>query len=137
MSSGDENPQPAGTASWAHKTCQALGLTSFMSSTLDTKILCLQRFIRLFAFGASTLILASYLGALGTSDDLIGLFMTLTLVGDVFISFLLALVADKLGRRNILGLGALLMCGSGVVFASFGNYWVLLAAAILGVITPR
>lgn len=108
-----------------------------MSSTLDTKILCLQRFIRLFAFGASTLILASYLGALGTSDDLIGLFMTLTLVGDVFISFLLALVADKLGRRNILGLGALLMCGSGVVFASFGNYWVLLAAAILGVITPR
>lgn len=108
-----------------------------MFSTLDTKILCLQRFIRLFAFGASTLILASYLGALGTSDDLIGLFMTLTLIGDVFISFLLALVADKLGRRNILGLGALLMCGSGVVFATFGNYWILLVAAILGVITPR
>lgn len=137
MPSEDDSSQASPQASWAHKTYQALGLTSFWSSTLDTKILCLQRFIRLFAFGASTLILASYLGALGASDDFIGLFMTLTLIGDVFISFLLALIADKLGRRNILGLGALLMCGSGVVFATFGNYWVLLVAAILGVITPR
>lgn len=132
----EPHPSPS-PASWRHKASEALGLTSFISSSRDTKILCLQRFVRLFAFGASTLILASYLSALGTSDDLIGLFMTLTLVGDVFISFLLALVADRLGRRNVLGLGALLMCASGIVFATSGNYWVLLAAAIFGVITPR
>ncbi|KAJ3474777.1 hypothetical protein NLG97_g9700 [Lecanicillium saksenae] len=62
--------------------------------------------------------------------------MTLTLVGDVVISFFLTLFADKLGRKAILSLGAVLMAGSGIVFALFSNYWVLLLAAILGVISP-
>lgn len=127
----------AAKTSWARKVCQRLGLAVLVESSPDTKILCLQRFIRLSAFGSSTLILASYLGALGFSNDLVGLFMTLTLVGDVFISLLLALVADKIGRRKILGLGAILMSGSGIVFAASENYWVLLTAAIFGVITPR
>jgi predicted MFS family arabinose efflux permease len=42
-----------------------------------------------------------------------------------------------LGRKAILALGALLMAASGVVFGLSGNYWVLLAAAIFGVISPR
>lgn len=114
-----------------------LGLVTLYSSPADTKILILQRFVRLFAYGGSTLILASYLSDLGISDARIGLFMTLTLVGDVFISFLLTLVADGLGRRWILVLGAALMSVAGVVFALSGNYWVLLAGAIVGVISPR
>lgn len=63
--------------------------------------------------------------------------MTLTLVGDVVISFLLTLLADALGRKAILALGAFLMVGSGIVFALSQNYYLLLAAAILGVISPR
>ena len=63
--------------------------------------------------------------------------MTLTLVGDVVISFLLTLFADAMGRKAVLALGSLLMTGSGVVFALFGNYWMLLGAAVLGVISPR
>lgn len=113
-----------------------VGLTAFYQSTADTKLLCLQRFIRLFAYGNSTLILALYLSALGISDARIGLFMTLTLVGDVLISFCLTLFADGLGRKFTLALGAVLMSASGIVFAVTGNYWVLLAAAILGVISP-
>ena len=116
---------------------EEIGITSLLASSFDTKILCLQRFVRLFAYGASTLILATYLADLGISEEFIGLFMTLTLVGDVFISFWLTLIADNLGRRKILALGALLMAASGVVFALFENYWILLAAAVLGVITPR
>lgn len=114
-----------------------LGLSSLFQAPLDTKILCLQRFIRLFAYGASTLILATYMSELGHDSALIGLFMTLTLVGDVVMSFCLTLVADQVGRRRILALGAALMVGSGIVFAVSENYYVLLAAAILGVITPR
>jgi hypothetical protein len=114
-----------------------LGLTTLYRAPADTKILILQRFVRLFAYGGSTLILASYLSDLGVSDARIGLFMTLTLVGDVFISFLLTLVADQLGRRYILVLGAALMSVAGVVFGLSGNYWVLLAGAIVGVISPR
>lgn len=113
-----------------------LGLISLYNSPTDTKLLCSQRFVRLFAYGGSTLILASYLSSLGISDDRIGLFMTLTLVGDVVISFFLTLFADRLGRKAVLLLGSALMCGSGVVFALSGNYWVLLLAAVLGVISP-
>jgi MFS family permease len=114
-----------------------IGLVTLYRARADTQILILQRFVRLFAYGGSTLILASYLSALGNANTRIGLFMTLTLVGDVFISFLLTLVADGLGRRAILVLGAVLMSVSGVVFALSGNFWVLLAAAIVGVISPR
>ena len=114
-----------------------LGLFSIYNSPTDTKLLCLQRFVRLFAYGLSTLILVLYLSSLGISDAHIGLFMTLTLLGDVGISFVLTLFADGLGRRRILALGAFLMSASGVVFAVSGNYWVLVAASIIGVISPR
>jgi predicted MFS family arabinose efflux permease len=114
-----------------------LGLVSLYHCKPDVKLLCLQRFVRLFAYGSSTLILVSYLEALGISKTRIGLFMTLTIAGDVCISFFLTLFADGIGRKAVLALGAVLMVGSGVVFALFENYYVLLAAAIFGVISPR
>ncbi len=119
------------------RVLEELGLVSLWSSTVDTKLLCIQRFVRLFAYGGSTLILVAYLAALDNSKTKIGLFMALTLVGDTMISFFLTLFADALGRKAILALGALLMSMAGVVFALFGNYWVLLFAAIIGVISPR
>lgn len=118
------------------KVAEEFGVFSIAQSSRDTKLLCLQRFTRLFAYGGSTLILALYLSSVGTSDARIGLFMTLTLLGDVVISFLLTLVADGLGRRRILILGAALMSASGIIFALSGNYWVLVAASIFGVISP-
>ncbi|KAM0457988.1 hypothetical protein ACHAPV_001355 [Trichoderma viride] len=113
-----------------------LGLVSLFHSPVDVKLLCLQRFVRLFAYGGSTLVLVPYLQALGISKTNIGLFMTLTLVGDVCISFMLTIVADGLGRKAVLSMGALMMVGSGVTFALCQNYWILLAAAIFGVISP-
>ncbi|KAL2840822.1 major facilitator superfamily domain-containing protein [Aspergillus pseudodeflectus] len=118
------------------KASQELGLISLWHSPRDAKFLCAQRFVRFFAYGGSTLVLASYLSALGISDDRIGLFMTLTLVGDVAISFFLTLFADSIGRRAVLALGSALMVGSGVIFGLVGNFWILLAAAVLGVISP-
>lgn len=119
------------------KVLDEFGLVSLWSSTIDTKLLCIQRFVRLFAYGGSTLILVAYFTALGISEAKSGLFMTLTLVGDTLISFILTLFADALGRKAILALGASLMALSGVVFALSGNYWILLLAAIVGVISPR
>ncbi|GAB7352711.1 hypothetical protein MBLNU459_g3067t2 [Dothideomycetes sp. NU459] len=113
-----------------------VGLISLYHSPLDTKLLCLQRFVRFLAYGGSTLILATYLSELGNSDGQIGLFMTLTLVGDVVISFLLTLFADGLGRKAVLAVGSLLMAASGVVFGYSDNFLALLFAAILGVISP-
>lgn len=119
------------------RVLEELGLISIFNSSLDTKLLCIQRFVRLFAYGGSTLILVSYLSALGISNSRTGLFMTLTAIGDVLISFFLTLCADALGRKAILALGAGLMAASGVIFALSDNYWVLLMAAIFGVISPR
>lgn len=119
------------------KALDEFGLVSLWSSTIDTKLLCTQRFVRLFAYGGSTLILVAYFTELDIPKAKSGLFMTLTLVGDTLISFLLTLFADALGRKAILALGAILMSLSGVVFALSGNFWILLLAAIVGVISPR
>ncbi|KAI0382140.1 MFS general substrate transporter [Hypomontagnella monticulosa] len=118
------------------RALEELGLVSMYASSGDVKLLCLQRFVRMFAYGVSTLILVAYLDALSIPKTEIGLFMTLTLVGDICISFFLTLFADALGRRAVLALGALLMTASGVVFALSGSYWVLLVAAVVGVISP-
>lgn len=114
-----------------------LGLLSIWNSPLDVKLLCIQRFVRLFAYGATTLVLVLYLSELGISDQQIGVFMTLTLFGDVVISLFLTMFADRIGRKDVLALGAVMMTGSGIAFGLSGNYWVLLAAAIFGVISPR
>ena len=128
--------EAASTKSLAARILDELGLLNLYECSRDVKLLIVQRFVRLFAYGGSTLILASYLAALGTSEARIGLFMTLTLVGDVAISFVMTLFADALGRRAVLALGAALMVVSGIAFGLSGNYWVLLAAAIVGIISP-
>lgn len=132
-----ESIEPQPTRSTTRKVLGELGLMSLYQSHASVKLLCTQRFVRLFAHGASTLVLVSFLRELGISTTHIGLLMTLTLAGDVAISFLLVLFADGVGRRVTLAIGALLMAGSGVVFALCINYWLLLAAAIFGVISPR
>ncbi|KAH0564770.1 hypothetical protein GP486_001840 [Trichoglossum hirsutum] len=107
--------------SWTYRE---LGLATLASAPRDTNLLFASRFVRMFAYGSSTLILALYFSALGHSDPEIGLFMTLTLLGDVFISLLLALCADALGRRKMLMLGGLMMAGS--VTPPTLDRWVLL-----------
>jgi hypothetical protein len=78
---------------------------------------------------------ALFFAELKFSDQRIGLFMTLTLVGDVILGIVLTMVADRVGRRKIILTGSLLMIMSGTVFALFENFWILLAAAVLGVIS--
>ncbi|RYF35716.1 MAG: MFS transporter, partial [Cytophagaceae bacterium] len=111
-----------------------VGISTLAHASRDVHILLLTRGIRMFAYGSSTLVLALYFAELGLSDTKIGLFMTLTLIGDVGLSLLLTLVADSLGRRKILVVGGVLMAVSGVVFAIATNYWLLLLVAVVGVI---
>lgn len=61
--------------------------------------------------------------------------MTLTLLGDVFLGTFLTLIADRIGRRRVLIGGSVLMMLSGAAFAMFENFWILLLASILGVIS--
>ena len=111
------------------------GIASVWTTGKDAWLLILSRCCRMFAYGANSLILALFFSSLKFSDFYIGLFMTLTLAGDVLLSLLLTLVADKVGRRKILILGSFLMMTSGTIFALFENFWVLLFAAVIGIIS--
>lgn len=111
------------------------GLASVLSTGADAWIIILARSCRMFAYGASALVLALFFAELDVSDERIGLFMTLTLAGDVGLSLLLTLVADHVGRRRTLMFGSVLMIMSGTTFALCENYWLLLVAAVAGVIS--
>lgn len=120
-----------------NRMSKEIGILTLIHAPRDTHLLCLQRFVRMYAYGASALILALFLTGLGVSDERVGAFMTATLLGDVVISLVLTVFADALGRRKILVVGSALMTTSGVVFALAGNFWLLVAASIIGVISPR
>lgn len=111
------------------------GLRSVYATGPDAWLLIISRCCRMFAYGSSSLVLALFFAELNVSDEHIGLFMTLTLAGDVVLSLLLTLVADKVGRRRTLLAGSVLMILSGTTFALCENYWVLLLAAVVGVIS--
>ena len=117
---------------WLYKE---FGLSSLTATGSDAILIILGRCVRMFAYGATSLIIALFFSALSFPDERIGLFMTLTLLGDVLLSLFLTLVADRVGRRRILLTGAALMVVSGSVFAYFENFWILLLAAVLGVIS--
>jgi MFS family permease len=107
-----------------------------ITSTPDVRLLFITRFVRMFAYGFLSVLLAVYLSKLGLSDTKIGLLLTLTLVGDIAVSLWLTTTADRFGRRRTLVIGALLMLMAGIVFALTKNFAVLLIAATIGVISP-
>lgn len=111
------------------------GVASVYHTGRDAWLLIFGRSCRMFAYGANALIIALFFSALDFSDYQIGLFMTLTLLGDVLLSLFLTLVADRVGRRRILFAGASLMVISGAVFVISENFWLLLFAAVVGVIS--
>ncbi|HYK39568.1 MAG TPA: MFS transporter [Candidatus Eremiobacteraceae bacterium] len=102
----------------------------------DAVVLLLTRFLRLFAYGALSVVLVFYLVSLGLTESRVGLLLTLTLAGDIAISLLLTTRADRMGRRRTLIVGAILMAGAGIAFASTRNLLFLLIAGTIGVISP-
>src|SRR4051794_24859667 len=92
--------------------------------------------MRMFAYGALSVVLALYLAQMGLSGEQIGLLIAATLVGDAAISLTLASIADRLGRRRMLLLGTGLMVFAGAVFALTNNIAVLVFAAVVGTISP-
>jgi MFS family permease len=102
----------------------------------DVRILFATRGLRLFAYGAVSVLLALHLAALGFGAARVGLLLTLALAGDTAVSLALATGADRIGRRRTLAIGALLMLFAGVAFAAGGGFAWLAAAATLGVLSP-
>jgi MFS family permease len=102
----------------------------------DAAVLFATRFTRLFAYGALSVILVFYLVSLGLTEAQVGILLTLTLAGDIAISLLLTTRADRIGRRRMLIVGAILMAAAGVAFASTKNLIFLIIAGTIGIISP-
>ena len=102
----------------------------------DGRIFFATRITRLFAYGFLAVVLSLYLIEAGLNEAQIGALLTLTLVGDTLISLWITTNADRIGRKRMLLAGAGLMIFAGVLFAITRNFWLLLIAATIGVISP-
>jgi MFS family permease len=102
----------------------------------DIALLFTARSVRMFGYGLLAVVMVLYLEALGLSGVEIGLLLSLTLLGDAAISLWLTVHADRLGRRRVLVVGAILLLAAGLVFAATPVFAVLLVAATVGVISP-
>jgi MFS family permease len=90
----------------------------------------------MFGYGFLSVVLVLYLEHVGLTKVQIGLLLTLTLIGDTIISLWITTNADRIGRRRMLIIGAILMLFAGVLFATTRNFVFLLIAATIGVISP-
>lgn len=91
-------------------------------------LLFVTRFMRLFAYGALSVVLVLYLNSIGLSESRTGILLTLTLAGDTLVSLWLTTRADRIGRRRVLRIGALLMAAAGLILslcAVRASMWVL------------
>ena len=104
--------------------------------TSDGWLLFATRSIRLFAYGGLSVVLVLYLVSLGLTESNVGLLLTSTLLGDTLISLYLTTQADRIGRRRMLIVGAVLMAAAGLVFGFTTRMWVLVVAGTIGVISP-
>ncbi len=113
-----------------------MGYNFSMKMTPDIRLLFSTRMVRLFAYGFLSVVLVLYLAETGLGEGQIGLLLTLTLVGDTAISLWITTNADRLGRRRMLVAGSVLMIFAGSLFILTRNFYVLLLAAMIGVISP-
>ena len=102
----------------------------------DGRLLFATRTARLYAYGFLSVVLVLYLTQLGLSEEKIGLLLSLTLVGDTLISLWITTHADSIGRKRMLQVSAILMLFSGIAFVMTRNFYLLLLAATIGVISP-
>lgn len=112
-------------------------LQTIEQTSTDIRLLWFSVFVRMIAFGITNQVLTLYLKSLGISESKIGIFMSLTMIGDSILSYFLTWNANSFGIRRVMRIGSFLMFACGFVFASgIANFHILLTAAILGVISP-
>ncbi|KAJ3196004.1 hypothetical protein HK101_010420 [Irineochytrium annulatum] len=126
-----------------------LGLAPVLRLPASCRLLFLTRALRLLSYGAIGIVLVLYVKRLGLSDTALGLFLTVTLLGTALASLAVTAMADRVGRKRMLVMGASGMMVAGFGFACLpegaGDGWgvggwlglvCMTALGVLGVISP-
>ena len=106
------------------------------STTADSHRLIATRAFRGFADGIISILLPSYLTALGLSATQIGIVLFGTLLGSASITLCAGFVARRLGYRRLLLGASLLMLSTGLLFTYVRSFWPLLVVAFIGTLNP-
>jgi len=94
------------------------------------------RALRGFADGLVSVLLATYLTALGLSPFQIGAVITGTLIGSAALTLGVGLSAHRLPLRSLLLIASGLMLATGLGFAAVTDFWLLLVVAVIGTLNP-
>jgi MFS family permease len=114
-----------------------LGWKILLEFNRDTWVLMGSKAVRLYSYGFLAVMLVIYLRTLSFSNSNIGVLLTLTLLGDAVVSIYLTSHADHtIGRKNSLLIGSGIAVLTSFIFALSDNFFILLGAGILGVISP-
>ena len=92
--------------------------------------------LRAFGDGFVSLLLPVYLLDLGFSALQVGIIATATLLGSGALTLAVGLHAHRYQHRTLLLAAAGLMAATGLGFAAVGDFWPLLAIAIVGTLNP-
>src|SRR5688572_30283691 len=108
----------------------------FASATPDARRLILAAALRGFVNGSVSVYLAGYLQLLGFSAFQVGATLTAMLVGSAVMTLGVGLAAHRVSARQVLFGAAALMLATGIGFAFFTNFWLVLVVAFLGTLNP-
>jgi MFS family permease len=98
-------------------------------------MLFVSKILRMFSFGAISVVFFQVLIQKGLREQQIGLLQSLIAVGDIIISLYLTTRADKIGRRKTLIISAFLKIVAGLFYGLTDNFIILIISGALGVLT--
>ena len=97
----------------------------------DAKLLMAARGIRAFAFSYLNVVFAIYLDRLGYTTVMIGVIFTVAYLSGAVLTALWGYLSDRVGRRNILMLLAVLTIVSNLILVYFTGLFFILAAVVI------
>jgi MFS family permease len=106
------------------------------SATADSRRLITTRALRGFADGLVSILLPSYLTALGLSATQIGIILFGTLFGSALVTLCSGFAAQRVGYRRLLLSACGLMLATGLLFSYLRAFWPLFIVAFVGTLNP-
>jgi len=105
-------------------------------ATADSRRLIASRALRGFADGAVSILLPSYLSALGFSPSRIGVILFGTLFGSALVTLWAGFSGHRIGRRRLLLGASTLMLTTGLLFNYVRSFWAIFVVAFIGTLNP-